>query len=72
MITVHAVATELLENRAWDFGAIYYECIDQVGHGFMPFPSPAIPEISERDFEFYQRSDDRHLSVSRSDAGTLA
>ncbi len=54
VITVHAVATELLENEAWDFGAIYYECIDQVGHEFMPFHPPRLPEIPEHDFEFYR------------------
>ena len=40
VISVHAIATELLEKEAWDFGAIYYECIDQDGHGFMPFHPP--------------------------------
>ena len=54
VISVHAVATELLETQSWDFGAIYYECIDQVGHEFMPFHPPRLPEVSERDFEFYR------------------
>ncbi len=54
VITLHAAATGLLENEAWDLGAIYYECIDQVGHGFMPFHPPRLPEVSERDFEFYK------------------
>ena len=54
MISVHAVATELLEKEAWDFGAVYFECIDQVGHAFMPFHPPRLPEISESDFEFYK------------------
>jgi predicted AlkP superfamily phosphohydrolase/phosphomutase/tetratricopeptide (TPR) repeat protein len=54
VISVHAVATELLEKEPWDFGAVYYECIDQVGHGFMPFHPPRLPEISENDFEFYK------------------
>ncbi len=54
VITVHATATELLENQPWDFGAVYYECIDQVGHGFMPFHPPRLPEIPKRDFEFYK------------------
>lgn len=54
VITVHAVATELLAKETWDFGAVYYECIDQVGHGFMPFHPPRLPEISESDFEFYK------------------
>ena len=54
VISVHAIATELLENQAWDFGAIYYECIDQIGHQFMQFHPPRLPEISERDFDFYR------------------
>jgi tetratricopeptide (TPR) repeat protein len=54
VITIHAVATELLESESWDFGAVYYECIDQVGHGFMPFHPPRLPEVSEIDFEFYK------------------
>jgi predicted AlkP superfamily phosphohydrolase/phosphomutase/tetratricopeptide (TPR) repeat protein len=54
VITIHAASTELLENEAWYFGAIYYECIDQVGHGFMPFHPPRLPEISGHDFEFYK------------------
>ena len=53
VISVHAVATELLEKETWHFGAIYYECIDQVGHEFMPFHPPKLPEIQEREFEFY-------------------
>lgn len=53
VISVHAVATELLEKEAWDFAAVYYECIDQVGHEFMQFHPPRLPEVSDRDFEFY-------------------
>ena len=54
VITLQAAASELLENSAWDFGAVYYECIDQVGHKFMPFHPPRLPEVSERDFQFYK------------------
>lgn len=54
VITVHAAATELLENEAWDFGAVYYECIDRMGHIFMPFHPPRMPEIPEAEFAFYQ------------------
>ncbi len=54
VISVHAAATELLESQPWDFGAVYYECIDQVGHEFMAFHPPRQPEIPERDFEFYK------------------
>jgi len=54
VISIHAVATELLEKKHWDFGAIYYEGIDQVGHEFMQFHPPRLPDIPERDFEFYR------------------
>ncbi|MEP6810352.1 MAG: alkaline phosphatase family protein [Chthoniobacterales bacterium] len=54
VITVHATATELLEKEAWDFGAVYYECIDQVSHGFMSFHPPRMPQVSKRDFEFFK------------------
>lgn len=54
VINVHSVATELLENQSWDFGAIYYECIDQVGHEFMSFHPPRLSQISESDFGFYK------------------
>ncbi len=53
VISVHGAATELLEHEPWDLAAIYYECIDLVGHEFMPFHPPRLPEIPERDFEFY-------------------
>lgn len=54
VITVHAVATELLENQPWDFGTVYYECIDQVAHKFMAFHPPRLPEIAEQDFELFK------------------
>ena len=54
VISVHAIATELLENEVWDFAAVYYECIDQVGHEFMQFHPPNMPEIGDQDFEFYK------------------
>ncbi len=53
IITTHAAATELLENEHWDFGAIYYDCIDNVGHEFMAFHPPRLPDISEQEFEIY-------------------
>ncbi len=54
VITTHAVATELLENQPWDFGTVYYECIDQVAHKFMPFHPPRLPEIQQADFEVFK------------------
>ncbi|MDQ6766156.1 MAG: alkaline phosphatase family protein [Verrucomicrobiota bacterium] len=54
VITVHSVATELLKNQPWDFGAVYYECSDQVGHAFVPYHPPRLPEIAGADFEVFQ------------------
>jgi predicted AlkP superfamily phosphohydrolase/phosphomutase/tetratricopeptide (TPR) repeat protein len=54
VISVHAIATELLEKEPWDFGAIYYECIDQVGHEYMEFHPPRLPDVPEREFEIYR------------------
>ncbi len=53
VISVHGAATELLQQETWDFGAVYYECIDQVGHEFMPFHPPQLPEVPAREFELY-------------------
>ncbi len=54
VFSVHAAATELLETQPWDFGAVYYECIDRLGHEFMPFHPPRLPEIPAEDFAFYR------------------
>ena len=52
-ISVHAAATELLETEPWDFGAVYYECIDAVCHEFMPFHAPALPGIPPEEAAIY-------------------
>jgi tetratricopeptide (TPR) repeat protein len=54
VISTQAIATELLEKQPWDLGAVYFECIDQVAHAFMPFHPPRMPEISAADFEAYK------------------
>lgn len=53
-ISVHSVATDLLESEPWDFATVYYECIDQVGHDFMPYHPPRLPWINEQAFEAYR------------------
>ena len=52
-ISVHAAATELLESQPWDFGAVYYECIDAICHEFMPFHAPALPGVPPGEAAFY-------------------
>lgn len=53
-MSIHAVATELLETQAWDFAAIYYCGLDHFGHGFMRYHPPQLPQVSEADFAIYQ------------------
>ena len=53
-ISIHAVATELLETEKWDFAGIYYSGIDHFGHGFMSYHPPRLPWVSEADFAIYQ------------------
>ncbi len=53
-MSIHAVATELLETQDWDFAGIYYAGLDHFGHGFMSFHPPRLPHVSEADFALYQ------------------
>jgi predicted AlkP superfamily phosphohydrolase/phosphomutase/tetratricopeptide (TPR) repeat protein len=53
-MSIHAVATELLETQPWDFAAIYYNAIDHFGHGFMSYHPPRLPRVTEKDFDIYQ------------------
>jgi predicted AlkP superfamily phosphohydrolase/phosphomutase/tetratricopeptide (TPR) repeat protein len=53
-MSIHAVATELLETQEWDFAGIYYSGLDHFGHGFMSYHPPRLPRISPADFEIYQ------------------
>ena len=41
--SVQSAATYLLETQAWDFGAVYFDCIDHVSHGYINFHPPALP-----------------------------
>lgn len=53
-VSIHSAATWLIENRPWDFFAVYYDAIDHFCHGFMKYHPPRQEWISERDFELYQ------------------
>ena len=53
-MSIHAVATELLEKQEWDFAAIYYCGLDHFGHGFMSYHPPRLPHVSEQDFAIYR------------------
>jgi predicted AlkP superfamily phosphohydrolase/phosphomutase/tetratricopeptide (TPR) repeat protein len=53
-MSLHAVATELLETQDWDFAGIYYAGLDHFGHGFMRYHPPRLPHVDEADFALYQ------------------
>ncbi len=52
-VSMHAAATWLIDNRPWDFFAVYYDAIDHFCHGFMKYHPPRQSWISERDFALY-------------------
>ncbi len=52
-VSIHSAATWLLDNRPWDFFAVYYDAIDHFCHGFMKYHPPRQSWIPERDFELY-------------------
>jgi predicted AlkP superfamily phosphohydrolase/phosphomutase/tetratricopeptide (TPR) repeat protein len=53
-VSMHSAATWLLENREWDFFAVYYDAIDHFCHGFMRYHPPRQERIPEADFELYK------------------
>ena len=67
-ISMHSAATWLLENKPWDFFAVYYDAIDHFCHGFMKYHPPRQQWIPERDFELYSGRRLDGLRVPRPDA----
>jgi predicted AlkP superfamily phosphohydrolase/phosphomutase/tetratricopeptide (TPR) repeat protein len=53
-MSLHAVATELIETQEWDFAGIYYSGLDHFGHAFMRYHPPRLPHVSAADFHLYQ------------------
>ena len=53
-MSIHSVATELLETQPWDFAAVYYSAIDHFGHAFMRYHPPRLPWVTEEDFGIYR------------------
>lgn len=53
-VSVHSVATALMETEPWDFMAVYYDAIDHFSHAFMYYHPPKMSNISEADFEMYK------------------
>ncbi|MBX7102829.1 MAG: alkaline phosphatase family protein [Gemmataceae bacterium] len=53
-VSVHSVATGIMEAEPWDFLAVYYDGLDVAGHQFMPYHPPQMPGVSDGDFATYQ------------------
>ena len=52
-VTVHAIATELLEQEAWDFAAIRYPLLEPLSQVFMRYRPPCLDGISETESSLY-------------------
>ena len=52
-MTLHSVATDLLERETWDLAAIYFDAIDHFGHRFMRYHPPRQAHVPEREFALY-------------------
>lgn len=52
--SIQAVATRMMEDKEWDFTAIYFDAIDHFCHGFAEFHPPRLPHIPEEVFEMYK------------------
>ncbi len=53
-VSVHAAATHVMEHEPWDFLAVCYPLIQQLGRHFMKFHPPRGEGIDESEFELYQ------------------
>ncbi len=51
--SIHNAATWALENRPWDFAAVYYNAIGYFSEGFMPYHAPRMHGIGEKEQEIY-------------------
>jgi predicted AlkP superfamily phosphohydrolase/phosphomutase/tetratricopeptide (TPR) repeat protein len=51
--TVQSTTTWILENREWDFLAVYFRALDEFGHHFMPFHPPRLAGVDEREAEIF-------------------
>lgn len=70
-MSVHSAATWLLDNRPWDFFAVYYDAIDHFCHGFMKYHPPRQAWVGERDFELYQNVVSQAYQMQDRMLGTL-
>lgn len=48
------IITSLMQQKEWDFAAVYLDAIDHMCHAFMDFHPPKVDWVSEQDFELYR------------------
>lgn len=53
-VSVHSIATAIMENEPWEFMAVYHDMIDAAGHVFMPYHPPQMEHVPDADFALYQ------------------
>jgi tetratricopeptide (TPR) repeat protein len=53
-LSVHAVATWLMENTQWDVMSVNYPAIEQLWGRFLRYNKPKLDWIDQREFELYQ------------------
>ncbi|QPN63876.1 alkaline phosphatase family protein [Synechococcus sp. CBW1004] len=53
-LSIHSVATDLLESEEWDFAAVYFDAIDHACHRFMRFYPPRQEWVSKEEFDLYK------------------
>jgi predicted AlkP superfamily phosphohydrolase/phosphomutase/tetratricopeptide (TPR) repeat protein len=54
-VTVHSVATQVMETEPWDLFAVYYEMLDHVGHDFMSYRAPQMAGVADEDHRHYRQ-----------------
>ncbi len=51
---IHNASTWIMENKDWDFLAVYHDAIDHYSHAFMKFHPPQRKGIPDEAFELYK------------------
>jgi predicted AlkP superfamily phosphohydrolase/phosphomutase/tetratricopeptide (TPR) repeat protein len=52
--SLHAASTWIMENKEWDFLAVYFDTIDHFCHGFMKYHPPQMDGIPDEYYSLYK------------------
>ncbi|PHS68448.1 MAG: hypothetical protein COB12_00945 [Flavobacterium sp.] len=52
-VSLHNVATYLLDNTEWDFMAVYFDMIDHFCHSFMKYYPPKLAGVKQEHYDLY-------------------